>query len=673
MSDKRRLLSHLLSEVSELERKVEIARQVLTENAKYNVETIYYALSSKNPLQQATSQILAEMMAKNRASVSDKDGLFLDRLLDPHGRGYITKEALRSVLESRESIIPNSRSPTKVLPLEIEYSLSRVLQLELEGQKLLQPMIDEIIGLSNSDDLFQMIDNKDTGKIIPEDLIKFCGLSKHRRNLQNMNRIIQRISGSDCGYISKYSWRLFFGESASSPSKNSDLDYKTPRNPLIESTSLASLNHLESDIQDFKELKTTIYDSQISFTKYPKSKRAESFSFKGSNMIASASHNTESKYSMEMEYKQVPRFSFNQPVQTSKIDDFRLDSRRNREEPTIQSLASKIENLVLQAPNDDDEFMDDDIDIFSICEASVKGYPGVLALPSIGAHGGIQEVDALNTETRLRFIGFLRSSFKKNNSKIHQGIGLTEERRLPELRLDTQLTNNRVPLAQKNITSNNSNQTQSTELKKPDTFLKEQTEEGVLLLQQYIKLCRVLEEARICLALRYDIVLSELFEVISGGAGYVDIKGFEKWCDWLGTHSASEFPMVLTHRYKNLNKVDLAGFEAIIAPSGKDYLNALKQRSSRGILKLMDYSFQTREAMKSLIEGLLFVFSQEILIAKCAKFKDLLEAKHLSYQVVERFFYKNEIKATKGEIMRACNFFREQAGSTLTNSNSGYF
>ena len=201
-------IANLLLQFSEVERNVEVTRQVLVENVDFDPCHAFWRLD-RRAVDQISKEDIRVFLEENDVflSRSEMNGLFdhLDRNKD----GVIDWDEFIKTVISREGSFYEVGRSSYTLPLEVEHSLVRVFQEELEGLRRLEDLKQQIFeyGPEELASAFYELDRTNKGWVSQRDLYIF--LDNYVGPVTNsiVERTLRRLD-TDCdGRVSFREWR----------------------------------------------------------------------------------------------------------------------------------------------------------------------------------------------------------------------------------------------------------------------------------------------------------------------------------------------------------------------------------------------------------------------------------------------------------------------------------
>lgn len=207
-----RKLAELLKTIADFEKEVEIVRQVLAEQSDFEPFTAFKRIDS---LELGYIRVcdLHQFLKDNGIYPTEKDILRLFHLFDTNGDQRIsytnfldatlpcTSPALRKLATQRASY---SIGKNETLPYDVEWSLSRVFDKEIEASRQIEMLKEELIKRYDFDllDAFKKIDIYRLGHIDQEALTKFFQRNKIKVSDEDILALLRRMDRDRDGKVS---------------------------------------------------------------------------------------------------------------------------------------------------------------------------------------------------------------------------------------------------------------------------------------------------------------------------------------------------------------------------------------------------------------------------------------------------------------------------------------
>lgn len=208
-------LADLLNTIADIERKVEITRQVLVENRDFDAVEVFKHLDIDKKEKISKMNLLA-FFEKNDLIISSKDLNMLFEHLDRDSDGSIDwDEYIKTVISKDCSFYENSTKKLKkdiipTLPLEIRHSLTRVFEEELNGLKELNRKKVDLVNLKEFSlvQSFKDLDINNKSYIDIRDINQFISYYKGQITYTRAERILRRLDFDLDGKINYSEWEL---------------------------------------------------------------------------------------------------------------------------------------------------------------------------------------------------------------------------------------------------------------------------------------------------------------------------------------------------------------------------------------------------------------------------------------------------------------------------------
>ena len=198
--------------LAELERNVEITRQVLSENKDYNSYQIFCYLDTNKKNKINDLDIFNFLRDKNIFSTENEIKLlilFYDNNLDTN----LNLEEFINLIESKSSPKKDIKENNEPINFAIEYSLTKLLEKEIIYARKILSLFEDIKGFKdfNIHNLFHLIKDENNNYITPNDLIKFLNKNYVSFIDNDIELIFNRLNKSKNNVINLCEFHLFFG------------------------------------------------------------------------------------------------------------------------------------------------------------------------------------------------------------------------------------------------------------------------------------------------------------------------------------------------------------------------------------------------------------------------------------------------------------------------------
>lgn len=205
-------LAHLLKSIADTEKQVEIIRQVLAEQKDFEPYTAFKRIDEFG-LGYIQPADLHQFLKDNDIVVSERDILYLFSLFDTDRDGRMTyvnflnaivvatSPSLRQLSTQRETYQVGKK---QTLPYEVEWTLARVFDAELEGYRKIELLKDELAAKKDFDikSAFRTVDIDRLGFLDHESLMKFFQRNKIDASEDDVLALIRRADKDLDGKIS---------------------------------------------------------------------------------------------------------------------------------------------------------------------------------------------------------------------------------------------------------------------------------------------------------------------------------------------------------------------------------------------------------------------------------------------------------------------------------------
>ena len=195
-------LANLIMMIAEVERKVEVTRQVLVENVEFDPAQAYWRLDRKG-VNVVSKKDLAVFLAENDVKVRSRDLFLLFERLDRDRDGVICwAEFLMTVISKRGYSSKKAAGTMKIsshFPLEIEHSMVRIFEEELSGLKEIRHLQKRLYENNDFDAkaAFSDIDGQNKGYFNSQDLYDFLTRNLGTTTFCRVERAMRRMD-LDC-------------------------------------------------------------------------------------------------------------------------------------------------------------------------------------------------------------------------------------------------------------------------------------------------------------------------------------------------------------------------------------------------------------------------------------------------------------------------------------------
>ena len=201
-------LAELILEYSEVERSVEVTRQVLVENPLFDACHAFWRLD-RRMVEEISRNDLRLFLEENNIYPTSAELRALFYALDRNQDGRIDwREFTRTIL-ARESTYRDYSRRTDGLSLEVEHSLARVLEEELAGLKRLERLKRDLIAIPDFEYVatFDALDISGRGWLSLEDLLEFLASQLGSVSRSRVERAFCRLDQNDDGRLSLKEWQ----------------------------------------------------------------------------------------------------------------------------------------------------------------------------------------------------------------------------------------------------------------------------------------------------------------------------------------------------------------------------------------------------------------------------------------------------------------------------------
>ena len=196
----------------ELERNVEITRQVLTENKDYNSYQIFCYLDTNKKNKINILDISNFLKEKNIFSTETEIKLlilFYDNNLDTN----LNYEEFINLIESKSSQKKDYKENNEPINFAIEYSLTKLLEKEIIYARKILSLFEDIKGFNdfNIHNIFHLIKEEKNNCIIPQDFLRLFNKNYISFIDNDIELIFNRLDKKKDNLIDLCEFHLFFG------------------------------------------------------------------------------------------------------------------------------------------------------------------------------------------------------------------------------------------------------------------------------------------------------------------------------------------------------------------------------------------------------------------------------------------------------------------------------
>lgn len=206
-------ISDILISLAEVERDVEVTRQVITENREYNAFQIFSYLDSDKKNYVEEIDIINYLKSKN-IFVTEIEArlviLYYDQDLDK----VLNFNEFINLIESKSSPKRDRQEITGPICFAIDYALTKLLEKEVIHARKILNLFADVRGYSdfNIHDIFHLIKNNDNiNCIIPQNIMKFLNNTFASFIDQDIDLIFKRIDLNKDKAIDLCEFHIFFG------------------------------------------------------------------------------------------------------------------------------------------------------------------------------------------------------------------------------------------------------------------------------------------------------------------------------------------------------------------------------------------------------------------------------------------------------------------------------
>jgi Ca2+-binding EF-hand superfamily protein len=196
-------LATLLQETGELERRVEVTRQVLVENRDFEPNLCFNTLTQFHWRDQFDRRDLEEFLRNHKCFPKAEFLDLLFRTLDRNGDGSVDWEEFLDTVMAKECGTPVYYKNRNILSVELEHSLFRVFQVELEGLADLDGLKEQLYlyPTYSAVSLFDSLDRARKGYLDAHDLLNFLSRYSATMTFAKAERVLRRIDQDFDGRI----------------------------------------------------------------------------------------------------------------------------------------------------------------------------------------------------------------------------------------------------------------------------------------------------------------------------------------------------------------------------------------------------------------------------------------------------------------------------------------
>lgn len=201
-------LADFFNTLAEIERKVEVTRQVLIENRNFDVLLCFKRIASKENKMIAI-QNLQDFLTKSLKNVTKGEIYLLFYNLDTQRDNYIDWDEFVNFMISKECSFNENSGFEKKFTREIEHSLSRVFEEEIQGLKISEEMKEGILFDRSFDTrgIFDLIRGEGEDTITLDDIHCFVSSILGQITYGRAQRILRRLTRSRTGNLNFEEWQ----------------------------------------------------------------------------------------------------------------------------------------------------------------------------------------------------------------------------------------------------------------------------------------------------------------------------------------------------------------------------------------------------------------------------------------------------------------------------------
>ena len=198
--------------LAELERNVEVTRQVLSENKGFNSYQIFCYLDTDRKNKINVANIFNFLKDKNIFATETEIKLlilFYDADLDTN----LKFEEFINLIESKSCPQKNFMENKEPINFALEYSLTKLLEKEIIYSRKILSLFEDLRGFNhfNIHNIFHLIKNEENNFITPEDLIKFLNKNYVTFIDNDIELIFHRLDKAKDNIIDLCEFHLFLG------------------------------------------------------------------------------------------------------------------------------------------------------------------------------------------------------------------------------------------------------------------------------------------------------------------------------------------------------------------------------------------------------------------------------------------------------------------------------
>lgn len=204
-------LSEVLIQISEIERKVEITRQILAETKDFDPCQLFWRLDRRS--QNQISKIdLNIFLLENDVSVSKTQLNLLFSVLDINGDTVIDwNEFLKSTISVQKEVYDEGKAKGK-LSAEVEQNAVRVFKEELEGISKLMSFVRKLVKCEGFElkKCFGILDNQGKGYFTSREVHEFVASVHGKSTSKRAERVIRRLDRNNDKKIELWEFEKLF-------------------------------------------------------------------------------------------------------------------------------------------------------------------------------------------------------------------------------------------------------------------------------------------------------------------------------------------------------------------------------------------------------------------------------------------------------------------------------
>lgn len=212
-----RLLSDLLIEIGEVEKRTEIKRQVLAEHKSYNADVLFDHLAKTNR-HGLTLGDIRSFFLDNGLECEDADLIKLFKIFDYNRDGLIDRAEYKKSMISREQTFTDSGTvrAEEGVSDEIIISLLKIFDEEIGGAKSVEKRKNKLLqfyGHEYDKYLFQRLDKDRKGYIDVRDIYELISVYDPASTYSRASRILRRLDRDCDNKVDFKEWKLLFDDS----------------------------------------------------------------------------------------------------------------------------------------------------------------------------------------------------------------------------------------------------------------------------------------------------------------------------------------------------------------------------------------------------------------------------------------------------------------------------